>query len=137
MGLYPIVPFDASLNGPVQIIQSGLAIAPIVVAPGSATTYQMKQVGPNQDFSMRMWLSDQQEGNPLVGGSWCMARIVELLTIYDSTVSPPPSIRTLAVVPGTYYLHIQNLSNAINHFAIGVFWAPNPDDFGSLDNDVS
>lgn len=119
MSLYDIVEFGIGSEAMTAIPPGALAIAPITVKPGQAFVCAMMHTGQTQDFSMRVWLSDEQDGIPvgIPANYWPMMRVAEMLSVSDTSSSYAATGRAIVVPSGTYYLHVLNLCNSENIFA--------------------
>ena len=126
--LYPVTNIDISVIPETNFILAGnLTTISLTIAPLTGQMISMMQVAPTQDFSMRVWISPQQDGQftPLNASFWYLNRYLNsTFLFYDLNGTPPTTIAPtgynlilVPVFPANYYLNVLNLVNAQNIFS--------------------
>lgn len=119
--LYPtvIVPVDqatdliASANG-------ALTVIPISIAPNSITPCNVTQTSTAQDYTLRVWISQQRDGLP-IGDVWYASRVADRArALHTPDRTPPNNMVPIVLVAGEYYINILNLTLQPNAFTFAL-----------------
>ncbi len=126
--IYPITVLDSSVAilDPNLILSGNLIIIPIDMRISHMIQIGVFQMSNNQDFSLRGWISNLPNGQPLYSttgyylnrGDFPITKYGALPVILFNPGQTPPIAQSFSVeIPsGVYYINIQNLANEANIF---------------------
>jgi hypothetical protein len=117
MDLYPTVsvPVDQA-NEIVPTAQGALTVIPIRIVPNSVTQFSVTQTSTAQDYTLRIWISQQRDGLP-IGDTWYASRVPDRIhAYYTPDQSPPDGTVPVLLVAGDYFINILNLTLQPNAF---------------------
>jgi hypothetical protein len=117
----PIIFPAIALTGYYEILAGQVAVFPFTLAPNGQIVINVVQQQGTQDHTIRVWVSKEPYGtsvvlNPQNVTYWNPNHIAnQIVTVFDTTMPQHPAVQTpLALLPGDYFLNIQNLENRSN-----------------------
>lgn len=125
MALYPIEQPEISEFKRYTVQSGSCAVFSITIdEEDSKKIFLMHTDATQQDYSLRAWVTTEIGGQeflefPLGVRMWPVGRTPHhIVAIHDKNVEAPDDILyRLPVEPGTYYVHILNLTNKRNSFS--------------------
>lgn len=119
MSLYPITIMTAqalSVN-PNLLLPGNMIAVPLDMTVNQMVQIFLQQQSNTQDFSIRAWISQYQDGIALGSGIYPLLRFGGFpIVAHITTQTPPEASFPVLVPPGEYFVNILNLTNEPNVF---------------------